>query len=271
MALVNRTRRSASIPRRLRGERKYHLLPLYALLRLSDLAREAMENSGSFRFADHIYVDRASGITPIGRLLDRLLLRLPAARSFRNRFLHVKASLRRFLIEREGALTVLSVPSGIPRDLIETAAELRASGTRRLDDVSFVALDLDPEAHRETARLLDTTGIRLTLADGDALEASSFPRADFITSTGFTEFLPDEAVVRFFANCRTALAEGGRFVTSATVRHAPSTWLMEEIAELHAHYRDEPRMAALLTAAGFSDIHLTRDAAGYQVLVTATK
>jgi len=53
--LPNRTRQSASIPRRLVTEGKYHLLPVYALLTTSDLAREGIRNSGSFRFADHIY------------------------------------------------------------------------------------------------------------------------------------------------------------------------------------------------------------------------
>ena len=51
-ALHNRTRTSASIPRKLLREGKLHLLPVYALMRTSDLAREGIENSGSYRFAD---------------------------------------------------------------------------------------------------------------------------------------------------------------------------------------------------------------------------
>ena len=60
-ALHNRTRTSTSIPRKLLREGKLHLLPVYALMRTSDLAREGIENSGSFRFADHVYRNEASG------------------------------------------------------------------------------------------------------------------------------------------------------------------------------------------------------------------
>ena len=71
--LPNRTRRSESIPKRLVAEGKYHLLPVYALLTTSDLAREGIRNSGSFRFADHIYRNEPSGRYGFGRVLDRVL------------------------------------------------------------------------------------------------------------------------------------------------------------------------------------------------------
>ena len=79
--LFNRTRTSISIPRRLLRERKLHLLPLYAVLRTSDLAREGIENSGSYRFADHVYRGRPQGKLGVGKLLDSILLHLRATRS----------------------------------------------------------------------------------------------------------------------------------------------------------------------------------------------
>ena len=42
--LHNRTRTSESIPRKLLRQGKLHLLPIYALMRTSDLAREGIEN-----------------------------------------------------------------------------------------------------------------------------------------------------------------------------------------------------------------------------------
>src|SRR6478736_1756286 len=92
-ALPNRTRRSASIPRRLVAERKYHLLPVYALLTTSDLAREGIENSGSFRFADHVYRNEPSGRFGVGRALDSMLLRMRGARSMRNRLQHTQREI----------------------------------------------------------------------------------------------------------------------------------------------------------------------------------
>src|SRR5687768_2617935 len=132
--LPNRTRRSESIPRRLVAERKYHLLPVYALLTTSDLAREGIRNSGSFRFADHIYRNEPSGRFGVGRMLDRVLLALRGARSMRSRFFHSRNEILRAVNELSGVakgiptgsparerISVLSVPCGIARDLFDVA------------------------------------------------------------------------------------------------------------------------------------------------------
>ena len=40
---------------------RWHLIPLYWMLRQSDLAREGIERSGSYLFADHLYANVPSG------------------------------------------------------------------------------------------------------------------------------------------------------------------------------------------------------------------
>src|SRR4051794_33619475 len=150
MHLVNRTRYSPSIPRRLLKQTPY-LLPLYYLARLSDLAREGMENSGSYHFADHIYAGRASGRYGIGTIVDRALLSLPACRSFRNRYIHSRDRIVDYV--RSAAAKecrILSVPSGLPRDLVEAAAVLRNTRTR------FYGLDIDPAVLQEARDMTAT-------------------------------------------------------------------------------------------------------------------
>src|SRR5688572_18490164 len=83
--LHNRTRRTEDLPGKFRREGRRWLIPLYHLLRQSDLAREGIANSGSYRFADHLYANCASGIGWFGRWLDARLLNLPAARAMRAR------------------------------------------------------------------------------------------------------------------------------------------------------------------------------------------
>ena len=61
--LYNRTRSARSIPLGLLKRGRLLELPLYYMLRESDLAREGFENLGSYKFADHIY--------------HRLLVRMP--------------------------------------------------------------------------------------------------------------------------------------------------------------------------------------------------
>ena len=64
----NRTRRSRSIVRKLLREGNLHWLPVYALVMQSDLGREGIIDSGSYRFADHIYRNQPSGRGPFRRL-----------------------------------------------------------------------------------------------------------------------------------------------------------------------------------------------------------
>ena len=64
----NRTRRSRSILRKLLREGNLHWLPVYALVMQSDLGREGIINSGSYRFADDIYRNQPSGRGPFGQL-----------------------------------------------------------------------------------------------------------------------------------------------------------------------------------------------------------
>src|SRR3954449_2615893 len=92
---ANFTRRSDDFIAKFAREGRYHLIPLYWLLRLSDLAREGIEHSGSYRFADHIYRDEPSGAGWFGRWLDRRLLNLSASRAMRGRYLRAREEMHR--------------------------------------------------------------------------------------------------------------------------------------------------------------------------------
>src|SRR5262245_17428381 len=82
---ANQTRRTADLVAKFKDEGRWHLVALYHLLQWSDLAREGIAHSGSYRFADHLYRGEPSGRGWAGRTLDRLLLNLPAARGMRTR------------------------------------------------------------------------------------------------------------------------------------------------------------------------------------------
>lgn len=261
----NFTRTSRSIPKRLLRERKPHFLPIYYLLRLSELGREGIENSGSFIFADHIYESRPKGRFGIGRILDSVLLSLPSARSFRSRFFHVKSQLRELASHLPDPV-ILSVPSGVPRDLIEVAAE----GTK----ARFVCLDLDraPLEVGETLARLRGVESSFTFVEGDAFDRERWPRElDAVSSTGLAEFLPDEKLIELYSIAHEKLVPGGLLVTSSTLRHRFSAFLMEQIAELRAHYRDEEAIETILRATPFREWKIVRDPIGYQLLITARK
>ena len=270
----NFTRRSSSIPRRLISEGKWYLLPAYALARTSDLAREGMDNSGSFRFADHIYRGKPSGRYVIGWLLDALFLALPAAKSMRERYLHsrlhIATLLRRSALKGESA-RVLSVPCGIARDLVGGANDARPGSGRPTARARLIGMDLDPEAIA-LSRALAGRDRTFEFVEGDALRATSYPRdLDLIVSTGLGEFLDDDELARFYAACFSALRPGGRFVTSGMSRSKLADRLLRELAELHTRYRDADALTEALDKAGFTDIDVHSDRYGLQWLATAVR
>lgn len=273
MRLANYTRQSRSIPRRLLREGKPHLLPLYGLMLTSDLAREGILNSGSFRFADHVYRARPSGRFGVGYLLDALLLRLPAARSMRSRYVHsrdeIVAEVRR-CAARMDAITVASAPCGIARELVEASDALAADPSLR-ERVTFVGIDLDDEPLALSRRLAgERAGFRF--GHGDVFDRASYPESlesDVIVSTGLVDFLDDAAATRFFVTCRAALKPGGLLVTSAQRPQRLADYLMRELAELRPTYRDAERISAVVRSAGFCAITAVPDRVGYQTLVTA--
>jgi 2-polyprenyl-3-methyl-5-hydroxy-6-metoxy-1,4-benzoquinol methylase len=274
LQLPNRTRRSESIPRRLVAERKYHLLPVYALLTTSDLAREGIRNSGSFRFADHIYRNEPSGRYGVGRVLDRVLLKLRGARSMRSRFFHSRREILRAARESTdsaGQITVLSVPCGIARDLFDVAETLCGKEPALYERIGFIGIDLDPEA-LDLSRKLARDHFAFDFQCADALAPKSLPDAvDIIVSLGFGEFLSDDVLFDFYRRCHASLKAGGRFITSAMSRDRISDYLARELAELHTHYRSTEHLTELLRSAGFANIRTTRDEVGLQTLAVAEK
>lgn len=274
----NRTRVSPSIPRRLARDGKWALLPLYALLRTSDLAREGMENSGSWRFADHIYRRRQSGRFLVGTVLDAVLLALPSARSFRLRYLFIRREVERRVLalgaEKGRPISILSVPCGIPRDLAEAAAALRARGELRDDAVRFAGLDLDPDALATGRELLRGLGVAdlFELVEADAFDPSGWPGpVDIVTSTGFGEFLEEDAIVRFLKLCHEAIVPGGVLLTTAVGYHRLSDYLLRELGEIRVHYRSAAELGGLLREAGFDRVRTATDRRGLQAFAVAAK
>jgi SAM-dependent methyltransferase len=269
----NRTRRSASIANKLLRRGRVLELPLYWLLRTSYLAREGFENSGSYRFADHVYCNHAAGRYGIGRFLDRQLLNMPAVKSLRSRYWMARDELCRVLQERASttaSFDVLSVPCGIPRDLITGAERFRSLG-KELTGVRFHVLDLDQDVLRQAKVFAREHGIPLVAHHGDALDADAYGgEFDFITCTGLGEFLDDHKLASLYSTFWHILRPGGVMVTSAMRRQRFSDYLLR-LAELHVYYRSAEDLTVLARQAGFVRLTTSVDELGMQSFLRATK
>lgn len=276
MKFHNKTRKSKSIPLKLLKNGKWYLVPLYYFLSLSDLAHEGFTHAGSYRFADHIYRAVPKGRYGVGKIIDSILLALPSARSFRNRHFHTRDKIMEKLqnLSHRESLSVLTVPSGIPRNLYEAAEVLKNNYPTIHTKTVFHCLDLDHSLIHNLQREHKTKRRthQFVFHTGDALQKKDYPeRVDIVVSTGLGEFLSDEALLKFYKNCYDVLNQDGYFITSATDEHKLSDYLMRNIGELYAIYRSENKVKQLLKKIPFSHIEAHKDSIGLQTLIVAKK
>ena len=274
--LYNRTRQSRSLPLALLRRGRVLALPLYAALRHSDLAREGLDHSGSYRFADHIYKGEPSGRGAFGTWLDRQILALPAVRSFRSRFYAARDELTAFLRARAGTpgpIDVLSAPCGIPRELVEAHRAFTSTGPPVRATLTFYGLDLDAEALQQATRFAREHELApFRPLHGDVFDRAIYPAGgvDFITCTGLAEFLDDDQVSELYATFYGCLRAGGVLVTSG-MRGRPLSDYLLRLAELTVHYRTASDLERLARALPFQRINTRVDDLGIQSILVAQK
>jgi 2-polyprenyl-3-methyl-5-hydroxy-6-metoxy-1,4-benzoquinol methylase len=267
----NRTRRTASIPRRLVREGKLHLLPVYYLGLTTALGKEAIENSGSYDFADHIYGNRPAGKFVVGYLLDALFLNLKSARALRSRYLAARCEIQRLIVERADPIDVLAVPCGLARELFDVSTWLADEHPNR--QVRLIGMDLDQELVSRLAETSRRRGLGIEFACGDALSAGVYPAQPFdgIVSLGFTEFLDDTLAAAFYRLACGKLKPGGRLVTSGMRPHKLSDYLLRNVADLQTSYRSAETLRGLARQAGFEQISTYDDRTGLQTMMIGVK
>jgi SAM-dependent methyltransferase/uncharacterized membrane protein YhaH (DUF805 family) len=272
----NRTRRARSITRKLLREGRIHFLPAYYIAMLSDMAREGVVNSGSYRFADHIYRMEPSGRGALGKWIDGKFLHLPATRAFHLRYKRAQSAIRSALEAfptGERPLRVLAIPCGIPRDLTELAATLRTENPALLARIEYCGMDVDPELLKLADSFTAGAGVpRRIFHHGNALIASDYPPGGFnaIVSTGLGEFLTTPELEVFYRNVYGALVPGGTFYTSATRFEKRSEAFLGAF-ELITQYRATEDLEEILKKMPWSRLTLTQDNSGLQTFVVAVK
>lgn len=252
-----------------------YLAPLAPFLALSDLASEGMANGGSFRFADHLYKGEPSGRLLVGYCLDSVFMRMPAAAAFRRRYLRARDAIALVIRARasKGRVRVLTVPCGIPRDIVEAADMLAREAPTLLDRVEYVGMDIDPAALRVAQEFAGGSSLRaVTFHQGNALKREDFPAGRFhvVSSTGLTEFLDDREVEELFGNVYEALEAGGTFYTSASAADPIATRLLDVI-NLRARYRSQAEIGSIIGRLPWQHVTYVVDPTGLQTFVTAVK
>jgi SAM-dependent methyltransferase len=190
--------------------------------RLSDGIRLGYhEGFDSGTMLDYVYADEARGITPLGRLIDRVMLDHPVWRGVRARRELLLGQLRTVIAERPGQrlLDVAAGPGSYLFELPPGAAE-------------YVAADIDAdELARGTARAraLGRGDVRFVAAD--AFEPATWPRPpfDILVASGFFDLLVEVADVRrLLAAGAAGTVPGARWVLSVMEDH-PDLKLLSDV------------------------------------------
>jgi len=270
----NHTRYSSNLVAKFRSVGRWDLIALHHILQRSDFAREGIANSGSYLFADHMYRNQPSGRDWFGRLLDRVLLHLPATVAMRSRCAHatdeMESAFRTHVQRSDAPFRILTIPCGLPRDFRNFLSRLTPEESCR---VSYTGVDLDPQVVRAAENFLHDCEIEhMTFVEANALSSDGFGEADydFISSTGLGEFLDNPDLAFFYGNVLRALAPTGKFFTSAANYEPHSEWLLRTF-EFDTRYRDEVGLRSALVAAGWCDFRFSHHRSGLQTFVLARR
>jgi SAM-dependent methyltransferase len=171
---------------------------------------------------EYVYRNRASGITPLGKIIDRVFLSHPGWESIRQR----KDNLVKLLVEAiekqrgKGPALLVDVASGPALYIADAMSRAKA------ENVTAVCRDMDErwfETGRRNAGEKGVTGI--TFEPGNALDEKSFsslPAApDICVSSGFYDWIPaDGAIKESMRIIHRILKPGGYFVFTNQAGHA---------------------------------------------------
>jgi hypothetical protein len=211
---------------------------------------------------DYIYENRAQGVTPLGRLIDRIYLNAIGWRGIRVRRALLEQALRWTIEQTHAAgqpVCLLDIASGPARYVLETIHQLSTI------PISAVLRDYRQENLDAAARLRDQLGLTdVTLTTGDAFDRASLgavtPRPTIALVSGLYELFPDnERVLRSLRGLADAVEPGGyllytnqpwhpqvEFIARVLTNREGQPWIMRR--------RTQAEMDELVRTAGFEKV-----------------
>ena len=176
-------------------------------------------NSGAM--VDYVYANEAHGITPLGRLIDRVMLDYSGWKAVRDRRRLLIGQLRAAIARRPGQrlLDVAAGPGSYLFELPAGAAE-------------YYAADIDAGERRNGAARARAAGRRdIHFVPGDAFDVSTWPEPpfDILVASGFFDLLVDVSDVRrLLAAGAHGSRPGARWVLTVMEGH-PDLRLLSEV------------------------------------------
>jgi alpha-beta hydrolase superfamily lysophospholipase/SAM-dependent methyltransferase len=208
---------------------------------------------------DHVYRNKAEGVTPIGRLIDRIYLNAIGWRGIRQRRVLLERALRTLIEQTHTAgepVRLLDIASGPGRYVLET---MQAQSSIPMSAMLHDSKQENLDAARRLAAELGLRGV--TFEHGDAFDRAALakitPRPTITIVSGLYELFADnERVLRSLRGLADALPPGGHllytnqpwhpqleFIARVLTNRDGKPWIMRR--------RTQAEMDELVRLAGF--------------------
>ena len=217
---------------------------------------------------DYVYRNEAGGITPLGRLMDRLYLNSVGWRGIRTRKRNLEAMLDRAMdAARDDGMPVrvADIAAGHGRyvlDALDRRRDLRASAVLR---------DIGRDNVASIRTLAKSLGLHdVTVEQGDAFDGKALrrmsPRPSVAVVAGLYELFPGNDRVRVsLMGLGAAVEEGGYLIYSNQPWHPQLEFIARVLTSFRSgkpwvmRRRSQAEMDQLVSAAGFEKIAMAID------------
>jgi alpha-beta hydrolase superfamily lysophospholipase/SAM-dependent methyltransferase len=228
---------------------------------------------------DYIYENRAQGVTPLGRLIDRMFLNAIGWRGIRVRRVLLEQALRPLIEQAHAAgrpVRLLDIASGPGRYVLETMHALPAI------PISAVLRDYKQENLDAAARLRDELGLdQVALQLGDAFDRAALaavtPRPTIALVSGLYELFPsNEPVLRSLRGLAEAVEPGGHLIYTNQPWHPQVEFIARTLTNREGRpwimrRRTQAEMDELVRTAGFEKVSQEIDPWGIFTVSTARR
>jgi alpha-beta hydrolase superfamily lysophospholipase len=218
---------------------------------------------------DYVYLNKPSGITPLGRLIDRLYLGSIGWRGIRVRKAHVEKLVSRAIDElrrRNAPVRFLDIAAGHGRYVLD-ALNGQASSVERILLRDWCADNVTQGRALISERSLTSIA---RFERGDAFDRDSIasiePKPSIAIVSGLYELFPENAAVRqSLAGLSEAIPSGGYLVYSGQPWHPQLELIARTLASHRGHQpwimrrRTQAEMDQLVETAGFEKIDQLTD------------
>ncbi len=216
---------------------------------------------------DYVYQNEPQGISPLGRMIDRIYLNSPGWTGIRQRKIHLERALRELMERLHGEgrpVQILDIAAGGGRYVLEAMAAARhipASATLR---------DYKQENLDQQKRLAAELGVEnVTIVRGDAFNRASLasvqPRPTIGIVSGLYELFPDNPpVLESLRGIAEAIEPGGFLIYTGQPWHPQVEYIARVLDNREGdkwimRRRSQAEMDDLVQAAGFKKLRMDVD------------